>query len=348
MGQVVPFAPQARSRARSPSAGDWSREERARLEALRRRFAKAGVRVEVVYGATDDGDPWCVVMDEHEEVLIHVARIGAMFVVHHALDDALREGRDLRDVLADRLAHEGVADGAVVVPFSRAQNLLALIVAAAFFYETAGAEPPAPAIEPQGEDPAPHALAAAEAHALPAGAHAAGPSEASAAVQPVDPPPALPVWRAFAEEAEGHLGGHGWSELARVAAPAATPVIGLIGAAVPQVAAAAPQPMFEVPAPSQIARAIATQSPVSTGSTGGGGPGAASTFARHPQPDPPKPDPASGDPATGGPAKPDPEPAVDPGKPEPDAAPVHDHAGHDLDHDAILSVGHSLFHAALA
>lgn len=130
MGQVIPFI------ARVGSAGDFSAADRARLAELAERYAAAGVRVEVIYGATEDGDPWCVVKDENEEVLIHVARIGDGFVVHYALDDALRQGQDLRSVLRERLAWEDRPE--VVVPFSRqAQSLLALIVAASFLHETA-------------------------------------------------------------------------------------------------------------------------------------------------------------------------------------------------------------------
>ena len=137
MGEILPFV------ARVRDSGDWTAAERARLEALADQFAKAGVHVEVVYGATDDGDPWCVVKDGNEEVLVHVARIGAKFVVHFAAQDTLEEGVDLPSALGARLddLHEvPQASGGDVVPFSlagrQAQSFLALIVATAFFYET--------------------------------------------------------------------------------------------------------------------------------------------------------------------------------------------------------------------
>ncbi|MCR5878481.1 calcium-binding protein [Phenylobacterium sp. J367] len=138
MGDVLPFI------ARVRESGDWTAAERARLEALGRQFAEEGLRVEVIYGATEDGDPWCVVKDQNEEVLVHVARIGGRFVVHYAVDDAIAEGADLHLALAERLAvDDDTPQGDVVVPFSlagrQAQTFIALVVATAFFYETSAA-----------------------------------------------------------------------------------------------------------------------------------------------------------------------------------------------------------------
>jgi hypothetical protein len=160
MGQVVPFI------ARVRDSGDWSAAERARLDELADRLAAAGVRVEVIYGVTDDGDPWCAVKDANEEVLIHVARIGGTFVVHSAIDDVLSEGADLHAVLRERLdaTPEIFAQpaSAEILPFQlrQAQSVLALLAAAAFFYETvapAPAEaaelPPAPVAAPDAPPP---------------------------------------------------------------------------------------------------------------------------------------------------------------------------------------------------
>ena len=98
MGQVVPFI------ARLRDSGDWSAAERARLEALADQLAAGGVDVEVIFGATDEGDPWCVVTDGAGDVLIHVARIGGKFVVHSAVDDTVDESFDLHAALRERLA----------------------------------------------------------------------------------------------------------------------------------------------------------------------------------------------------------------------------------------------------
>jgi len=138
MGQVVPFI------ARVRDSGDWTASERARLENLADQLGQAGVKVEVVFGATDEGDPWCVVTDEDGDVLIHVARIGGVFVVHSAIDDAVSEASDLQAALRDQMAaaEEAAPKSATILPFSlsgrQGQTLLALVVATAFFYETLG------------------------------------------------------------------------------------------------------------------------------------------------------------------------------------------------------------------
>lgn len=147
MGQVVPFI------ARVRDSGDWSATERARLEELADRLAAGGVHVEVIFGATDEGDPWCVVTDADGDVLIHVARIDGKFVVHSAIDDAVNESVDLHAALREHLAtaEEAIAPAsAVILPFTarQGQTFLALLAATAFFYETAAIGDTAEAGEP--------------------------------------------------------------------------------------------------------------------------------------------------------------------------------------------------------
>jgi hypothetical protein len=164
MGQVVPFISRVRD------SGDWSTAERARLEALADQLSAQGVDVEVIFGATDEGDPWCVVTDGNGDVLIHVARIDGKFVVHSAVDDTVDESFDLHAALRQRLeiTEEAVAPkSATILPFTarEGQTFLALVVAAAFFYETAGAFDEAQAAElpkapstPSEEPPPPAAV----------------------------------------------------------------------------------------------------------------------------------------------------------------------------------------------
>ncbi|HEY0650179.1 calcium-binding protein [Phenylobacterium sp.] len=152
MGQVVPFI------ARVRDSGDWSATERARLEELADRLASGGVHVEVIFGATDEGDPWCVVTDADGDVLIHVARIDGKFVVHSAIDDAVNESVDLHTALRERLAatEEMMAPtSAVVLPFTarQGQTFLALLAATAFFYETSAIGDTAEASEPVQASP---------------------------------------------------------------------------------------------------------------------------------------------------------------------------------------------------
>jgi hypothetical protein len=154
MGQVVPFVMRVRE------SGDWTPLERARLEELADRLAAGGVEVEVIFGATDEGDPWCVVTDGSGDVLIHVARIDGKFVVHSAVDDAVNESVDLHTALRDHLAaaEEAFApQSATILPFTarQGQTFLALIVAAAFFYETSGVAGVAEAAEAPDLSPLP-------------------------------------------------------------------------------------------------------------------------------------------------------------------------------------------------
>lgn len=160
MGQVVPFI------ARLRDSGDWTAAERARLQELADRLGDSGVHVEVIFGATDEGDPWCVVTDESGDVLIHVARIDGKFVVHSAADDAVNESSDLHAALRDSLVateEAAMPRSATILPFGlsarQGQTFLALLAATTFFYETASIGDAAEAAEPAhlapSEDPQP-------------------------------------------------------------------------------------------------------------------------------------------------------------------------------------------------
>ena len=135
MSNIVPFTPRA-------DTGGWSAGERARLSELADRLAADGIHVRVVYGATDSGDPWCVITDENDEVLVHVARVDGQFVIHDAAADVVEQDDTLWTAV-DRLLGADWRDGQaeVVVPMAarQAQTFLALVVAAAFFDMTAQA-----------------------------------------------------------------------------------------------------------------------------------------------------------------------------------------------------------------
>lgn len=124
MSNVVSFAP------RTPD-GDWTSGERARLAELAERLMAGGARVQLAYGLSDEGDPWCVIQDDQDEVLIHVARIGGKFVIHDAAADAVRRTDTLWGALKRLL---GMTEGAVV-DLRKAQALLALVMAVLFVEE---------------------------------------------------------------------------------------------------------------------------------------------------------------------------------------------------------------------
>lgn len=137
MDNVVPFAP------RPNAGGGWTAAERERLSELAERLSSNGVKVEVVYGMTDEGDPWCVIKDDQEEVLIHVARINGSFVIHDASIDTIQQGETLWSA-TDRLLGGDWRDSRedVVVSLSgrQAQTFVALVVAATFIQHADEAE----------------------------------------------------------------------------------------------------------------------------------------------------------------------------------------------------------------
>jgi hypothetical protein len=166
MSNVVPFTP------RLSAGGGWTTADRARLSELADRLAADGGRVEVVYGVTDEGDPWCVIKDDQEEVLVHIARIDGQFVIHDAAADAIQEGDTLWSA-CDRLLGEDWRDQRddVVVSLSQRQmqSVIALVVAATFIHDVERAEA---AVDPQPGHAAP--AEAAMAVVAPLAAQAAG------------------------------------------------------------------------------------------------------------------------------------------------------------------------------
>ncbi|WP_332770048.1 calcium-binding protein [Phenylobacterium sp.] len=156
MTNVVPFT------SRASAGGGWTASERERLADLADRLSAGGGKVEAVYGVSDDGDPWCVIKDENEEVLVHIARIDGQFVIHDAAADAIQEGDTLWSA-CDRLLGPDWREhrGDVVVSLSgrHAQLVVALVMAATFIHEVDHAE----AATMPGTPTAPTALGAAAA-----------------------------------------------------------------------------------------------------------------------------------------------------------------------------------------
>ncbi|MDB5455013.1 MAG: hypothetical protein JWP92_598 [Caulobacter sp.] len=142
MNNIFPFVPRT-------VAGDWTAGERARLLELADHLSAKGVPVEVAFGQTDSGDPWCVVTDEQQEVLVHVARIDGRFVIHDAAVDIIRQVNSLWGAVRQVLVATGAeARGEVVVAFNppgrEAQTFLALVIAVGFYLENhvvGGADP---------------------------------------------------------------------------------------------------------------------------------------------------------------------------------------------------------------
>lgn len=157
MTNVVPFEP------RPSAGGGWTAAERERLSDLADRLSANGAKVEVVYGMTDEGDPWCVIKDENEEVLIHVARINGQFVIHDASADAVQEGDTLWSA-CDRLLggdwREIREDVVVSLSARQVQSLIALVVAGSFIYDVEHAEAAVEAPRDESPHPAPMLISA--------------------------------------------------------------------------------------------------------------------------------------------------------------------------------------------
>lgn len=140
MSNVVPFIPRA-------AGGDWTSGERERLAELAGKLTASGAHVDAAYGVSDAGDPWCVITDEADEVLIHVARIDGQVVIHDAAADAVQEDDSLWSAF-ERLMGPDWREGrdlATVVPLRQAQSLLALVAAILFVRELLHVDTPAPA-----------------------------------------------------------------------------------------------------------------------------------------------------------------------------------------------------------
>ena len=111
-------------------SGQWTATERDRLEALTEHFP-GGANLEVVFGASDDGAPWCAVVNEDGDVLVHVARVANQFLVHVVGEDVVSRGDNLREALG-RWLNTGLERSGVVVPFARQQNGLDVMILMAF------------------------------------------------------------------------------------------------------------------------------------------------------------------------------------------------------------------------
>jgi Ca2+-binding RTX toxin-like protein len=137
MGEILAFSPR-------PPASDWSANERGLLMLLTQQLETAYGEVDGIFGQTDSGDPWYVVTDAHQDVLVHIARIDGQFVVHDAAIDMFHQVGSLwgalRQVLSSGIPEQ---NGTVVAfnPSSReAQSFLSLVIAVGLYLELHGAE----------------------------------------------------------------------------------------------------------------------------------------------------------------------------------------------------------------
>jgi len=138
MGEVLAFSPR-------PPATDWSANERGLLLLLTQQLTASYGEVDGVFGQTDSGDPWYVVTDANQDVLVHIARIDGQFVVHDAAVDMFHQVGSLwgalRQVLAAGAPQEQTGVVVAFNPASReAQSFLSLVVAFGLYLEIRGVE----------------------------------------------------------------------------------------------------------------------------------------------------------------------------------------------------------------
>jgi hypothetical protein len=90
------------SREKQPQG--WSTQEIAEFYRIADIMARAGLRVEIDQGETDEGEPWLVfVRPETDDVVAHFARIDGFFVSVSSLTQDVYRGRDVRSVINQML-----------------------------------------------------------------------------------------------------------------------------------------------------------------------------------------------------------------------------------------------------
>jgi hypothetical protein len=138
MGDILPFIPR-------PLVSDWSANERGLLLLLTQQLKTSYGEVDGVFGLSDSGDPWYVVTDANQDVLVHIARIEGQFVVHDAAVDMFHQVGSLWSALRQLMAPDAPRDpNGVVVAFNpasrEAQSFLSLVIAFGLFLEIRGGE----------------------------------------------------------------------------------------------------------------------------------------------------------------------------------------------------------------
>lgn len=137
MGEILAFSPR-------PPATDWSANERGLLMLLTQQLQSTYGDIDVAFGQTDSGDPWYVVTDANQDVLVHIARIEGQFVVHDAAVDMFHQVGSLWGALRQVLSSTVEDQSGVVVAFNpssrEAQSFLSLVIAVGLYLELRGVE----------------------------------------------------------------------------------------------------------------------------------------------------------------------------------------------------------------
>jgi hypothetical protein len=78
----------------------WSDNELTHIHRAAKILREDGFSLEVEYGVTDEGDPWCVFCDaDSDDILVHFARIGGEYIACTPFHNGALTRRVLRDVV---------------------------------------------------------------------------------------------------------------------------------------------------------------------------------------------------------------------------------------------------------
>ena len=104
----------------------WSNQERADLARAESLILAARPDLEFCFGASDEGDPWCVVSNSAGDVLIHICRIEDEYHLDNASLPKVLKGRDLRaliDQVHSAKSDEEASQDAKVTRIRRSQQV---------------------------------------------------------------------------------------------------------------------------------------------------------------------------------------------------------------------------------
>lgn len=81
---------------------DWSSRELAEFYRVEGALVQAGLRIETERGLSDEGDPWFAFCRPDEgEVIVHIARIGDLYVLASPSYDGIASGNDIAELVRD-------------------------------------------------------------------------------------------------------------------------------------------------------------------------------------------------------------------------------------------------------
>jgi hypothetical protein len=122
---------------------DWSSRELAEFYRVEAALIQAGLRIETERGLSDEGDPWFAFCRPDEgEVVVHIARIGDLYVLASPSYDGVASGNDIAELVRDLVSRHpliqmrGNKNGQVSKIFLHPAAILVADVATAIFKST--------------------------------------------------------------------------------------------------------------------------------------------------------------------------------------------------------------------